>query len=120
MPKQTVKSTKRPVPKKTAAKKKTSHASTATKKRPTLTTKGPRRLAPAAPRRFGFHKPIKHPVKLPNVWRLTKTTAKVCWQHKLLFLVIAAWYAVLNLIFVQGLASNANALHCESPRHCAG
>lgn len=59
-------------------------------------------MVAAKPRR------LKQPVKLPNVWRLTKLTAQTLWQHKRLFIGMTLTYGLLNLILVQGLASNTN------------
>jgi len=95
-------STKAPAKKKVSAKK------ASVKRRPNLTVTGPRSLKPAPPKRFRFHKPIKHPVKLPSVWRITKGTAVVLWQNRVLFLVITGWYALLNIVFVQSLNGSAN------------
>ena len=61
-----------------------------------------------------FHKPIKHPVKLPSVWWLSVTTGRILWQNKVLFLAIAAWYAFLDIIFAQGLSSSANVTTLKS------
>jgi len=58
--------------------------------------------------------PTTRPVQLPRVWALTTTTAEVLWYNKGLFLAIAAWYAVLNLIFVQGLSNSANVANLKS------
>jgi hypothetical protein len=71
-------------------------------------TYGPRHLKPGIAK-FLPHKPIRHPVKLPNVWQLTQTTARTIWSNKVLFLGVAAIYGFLNLILVQGLTTSANA-----------
>jgi hypothetical protein len=113
MAKKSAKSTVRRAPAKAPAKKATTAKKTSVK-RPPATVSEPRRLKPGPPKRFRFHKPIKHPVKLPSVWRLTKRTAIIMWQNKLLFLVLIAWYAILNLIFVQGLANGTNATNVKS------
>ena len=57
---------------------------------------------------FRITKRIKHPVKLPNVWQLTKTAALTLWQHKQLFIGIILMYGLLNLLLVQGLASGTD------------
>ncbi len=75
----------------------------------------PKTSEPAGPRRpkqtnyksFRLHKRVKHFVRLPNVWRLTKTAAHTLWAHKKLFIGITLVYGVLNLIFVQGITSGA-------------
>src|SRR3982750_4766036 len=59
-------------------------------------------------------KPIKQPrrlkrqYRLPNAWQLTKAAWSVIWQHKRLFIGITLVYGLLNLILVQGLASNTD------------
>ena len=68
----------------------------------------PRQLKLAQSSRFRLHKPIKHPVKLPNVWILTKKSADIIWQNKRLFLGIIIIYGLLNLIFVQGLSNSTD------------
>lgn len=57
-------------------------------------------------------KPKKKPAaplpKLPNVWRLTKTTWQTLWEHKKLFIGITIIYGLLNLVLVQGLAGGTD------------
>ena len=65
----------------------------------------PSKAAPAirtGPRR------LKHPVKLPSVWRLTKQAARTLWTYRRLFAGIILIYGLLNLILVQGLANNTD------------
>jgi hypothetical protein len=50
-----------------------------------------------------LQKRVKHPVRLPSAWRLTKTTAQLIWEHKKLFAGITVVYGLLNLLFVQGI-----------------
>ncbi len=73
-----------------------------------LVAAAPRRVKPAQYKKLRLQKRIKHPVKLPNVWRLTKTTARTLWQHRGLFIGITLVYGLLNLILVQGLANSTN------------
>lgn len=68
----------------------------------------PRRLKQSKYKSLRLAKPIKHPVSLPNVWRLTKLSARALWQHKGLFIGITLVYGVLNLILVQGIAGSAD------------
>lgn len=51
---------------------------------------------------------LKQPVRLPGAWRLAKSAWQVLWQHRGLFLGITLVYGVLNLVLVQGLASNTD------------
>lgn len=94
-----------------SAKAAVKQATTAKKpvRRPPKTVSGPRRLKAGPPRRFWLHKPIKHPVTLPPVTLITKKTALILWQNKRLFLGISLLYALLTLIFLQGLNGTTNA-----------
>lgn len=69
---------------------------------------GPRRLKPPKYKSFKLQKRIRHPIQLPNVFKLTKATANLIWQNKKVFTVIILIYGVLNLIFVRGLAGGAD------------
>ena len=51
---------------------------------------------------------IKHPVRLPSVWILTKKTAILLWQNRRLFIGIAIIYGLLNIIFVTGLSGGTD------------
>ncbi len=68
----------------------------------------PRKLKPPEYKSLRPSKRIKHPVKLPSAWRVAKAAAKTLWQHKGLFLGITLVYGLLNLVLVQGLASNTD------------
>lgn len=76
----------------------------------------PRQLKIVSPRWWQVSKrlKIKHPVKLPNVWRLTKAAANTLWQHKRLFAGITVVYGLLNLVLVQGLASGTDVSSLKS------
>lgn len=50
----------------------------------------------------------KHHVALPNVWRLSRQAAAALWNHKKLFIGLTIIYGLLNLVLVQGLASNTD------------
>lgn len=56
----------------------------------------------AGPRR------VKLPLRLPNVWQLTKASARLLWQHKGLLVCITLVYGLLNLVLVQGLANSTD------------
>lgn len=56
-----------------------------------------------------LQKRIKHPTKLPSVYRIFKTAAITVWQHKGLFAGIIIVYGLLNLILVQGIATSNDA-----------
>lgn len=68
----------------------------------------PRRLKSAKYKTFQLQKRIKHPVRLPNIWRLTEAAAFTLWRNKRLFIGITIVYGLLNLILVQGLASGTD------------
>jgi hypothetical protein len=67
--------------------------------------KKPRKIKQAEYKSFRLQKRIKHPVRLPNVWRLSKATARLLINNKGLFLGITGVYGLLNLILAQGLGS---------------
>jgi hypothetical protein len=68
-----------------------------------------RRLKPPKYRALHIGKKLKPlAVKLPNVWELTKQSGRVLWQHKKLLIGITLVYGLLNLVLVQGLASNTD------------
>jgi hypothetical protein len=77
-------------------------------------TYGPRHLKTSLPKSFRLHKPVRHPVRLPNVWQLTTTTALIIWKNKGLFLSLAVIYGILSLILVQDATSSANATNLKS------
>jgi hypothetical protein len=83
-------------------------------KRKTLTATKPRRLKQAQYKSLRLQKRIKHPVKLPNVWRLTKTAAMTLWVHRRLFIGITLVYGVLNLILVQGFGNSTDVANLKS------
>lgn len=82
-------------------------AAAAAKKPAPKTVAKPRRLSKPPKGRLARLR-YKHPVKLPNVWQLTRAAAGVLWQHKRLFAGITLVYGLLNLVLVQGLASSAD------------
>lgn len=68
----------------------------------------PRRLKQARYKTLKLQNRIKHPVKLPNVWRLTRQAALTLWQHKRLFMGITLVYGLLNLLLAQGLSGGTD------------
>jgi len=54
---------------------------------------------------FRLQKRIKHPVKLPNVWQLTRSAALTLAEHRRLFIAITLVYGLLNLLLVQGFTA---------------
>lgn len=88
---------KRPVSKKTPAKPK-AKAQTNPRRLQQLKYRGLQRLKNRA----------KHPVKLPNVWQLTRTASLTLWEHRNLFAGIVAVYGLLNVILAQGLSGSSD------------
>src|ERR1700691_1505010 len=87
----------------TTAKKKVKKKPLATSVAAKSTRKaGPRKLQPRKYKWYQPHKPIRHPIKLPSVWKIVKKAAILLWTHKWLFLGITAIYALLTVILVQG------------------
>jgi hypothetical protein len=74
----------------------------------------PRRFKRLDHRSFRIHKRVKHPIKLPSVFRLTKMTAQLLWKNKLLFVGITLVYGLLTLIFVNGFSSGTNSAAIKS------
>lgn len=71
-------------------------------------TAKPRQFRQAQYKSLRLQKRIKHSVKLPNVWQLTKLSAQTLWRHKRLFIAITLIYGLLNLVLVRGLASGTD------------
>lgn len=67
-----------------------------------------RKLKQAEYKSFKLQKRIKHPIRLPNVYHLTKASAQLLWQYKKLFAGITLTYGLLNLILVQGIAGSTD------------
>ncbi|MDB5164560.1 MAG: hypothetical protein JWL89_186 [Candidatus Saccharibacteria bacterium] len=65
----------------------------------------PRRIRLGSYKSMRLQKRIKHPILLPNVWLLTKSTARLLWGQKKLFIGITLVYGLLNLVLVQGLVA---------------
>ncbi len=68
----------------------------------------PRRIKQGQYKSLRLQKRIKHPVQLPNIWRLTRAAALTLWQHKKLFIGITLIYGLLNVVLAQGLAGGSN------------
>ncbi len=77
------------------------------KRKPTASV-GPRRLKLPKYRSLRLQKRVKHPAKLPNVWRLTRTAGLTLWQHKNLFIGITLVYGLLNVLLAQGLSGGTD------------
>jgi hypothetical protein len=69
---------------------------------------GPRKLQARKYKWYQPHKPIRHPVKLPSVWKIVKEAAILLWVHKWLFLGITGVYALLTVILVQGFSGSTD------------
>ncbi len=68
----------------------------------------PRRVKLGRYKSLRLQKRIKHPVKLSNVWRLTKRAALLLWKYKRLFIGITLIYGFLNLTLAQGLSGGTD------------
>ncbi len=68
----------------------------------------PRRLRLGQYESFRLQKRIKHPIKLPNVWVITRQAFLTLWHHKRLFVGIILIYGFLNLTLAQGLANSTD------------
>lgn len=76
-----------------------------TKKTGKARTGKPRRIKQQQYKSLRLQKRIKHPVRLPGTWFITKTAALLLWNHKKLFIGVGLIYGLLNVILAQGLAS---------------
>lgn len=92
---------------KTSTKSASTKKSASAKSQP-LTAKKPRRLKQPQYKSWRLQKRIKHPIKLPNVIKLTKMSAKTLWRHKKLFIGITLVYGLLNLILTQSLSGTSD------------
>lgn len=68
----------------------------------------PRRVKQTPYKSLRLQKRIKHPVGLPNVWRISGRAGLTLWRSKRLFIGIIGIYGILNLILVQGFASSTD------------
>jgi hypothetical protein len=93
-------------PSRTTAKK--TPAKQASVQRPVTASLRPRRIKLPKYGSLRLQKRVKHPTKLPNVWRLTQTAALTLWQHKGLFIGITLVYGLLNVILAQGLSGGTD------------
>jgi len=107
MAKKTGKTARRRTAAQPAAKKKTM-AATATLQTELLGAALP------AYRSLRWPKRVKHPIRLPNVWRLSKAVVELLWLHRRLFIGITLVYGLLNLILVKGLASSTDVASLKS------
>lgn len=64
----------------------------------------PRRIKQPKYKTLRLQKSVKHPIRLPSVYWLTKTAFNTVWAHKKLFGAITLIYGLLNLLLVQGIA----------------
>ncbi len=68
----------------------------------------PRRVKPGKYRTLRLQKRIKHPVRLPNVWKITRTAALTLWRQKELFIGITLIYGFINFGLAQGFSGGAD------------
>lgn len=68
----------------------------------------PRRIKPGRYKSLRLQQRIKHPVKLPSVWRITKRSALTLWEHKELFIGIALIYGFVNVSLAQGTSGGTD------------
>lgn len=68
----------------------------------------PRRVKSPEYKSLRLQKRIKHPVKLPSVWALSKTAWRTLWSNKGLFAGITLIYGLLNLVLAQSLSGSTD------------
>ena len=86
-----------------AASKKTAGKAGVKKTAVTASATKPRRIKLGKYQSLRLQKRIKHPIKLPSAWRLTKQTAVTLWRFKRLFIGVTLIYGLLNLVLAQGV-----------------
>lgn len=74
----------------------------------------PRRLRQAPRYMLRFRKRVSQPQPIVSVWRITRRTAQILWQHKGLFLGLALIYGLLNLLLVSGFSGGADVSRIKS------
>lgn len=74
----------------------------------------PRRLRNAPRYKFRFRRQFSQPQPIVSVWRITRRTASILWQHKVLFLGLALIYGVLNLLLVRGFSGGTDVSQIKS------
>jgi len=103
---------------KTASKRAVAKPVSSTKTRPVPTTQqvsaDRRRPKLAAFRSWRPYQQVRHPMRLSNVWQLTKSVTELLWLHRRLFIGITLVYGLLNLILVKGLASSTDVASLKS------
>jgi hypothetical protein len=77
-------------------------------------TDKPRRLRDAPRYKFRFRRQFSQPQPIVSVWRITRRTASILWQHKRLFLGLAITYGLLNLILVRGFSGGTDVSQIKS------
>ena len=85
--------------------------STKTVKKPVVTKPRPaqtRKLKQRKYKSLKLQKRIKHRVKLPSVYKITKVALRTVWLHKKLFASLTIIYGLLNLMLVQGIGGNTD------------
>jgi len=61
-----------------------------------------------------LQKRIKHHIKLPSVYKITKKAFRTVWDNKALFAGITLIYGILNLILVQGFAGSSDTTNLKA------
>lgn len=68
----------------------------------------PRRVKLGNYRTLRLQKRIRHPVRLPNVWKITRKAALTLWRQKALFIGITLIYGFINFGLAQGFSGGAD------------
>ena len=88
--------------------KKAAKKTAAAKPSPTASAAKPRRVKLGKYQTLKLQKRIKHPVRLPNFWQITKKASRTLWQHKEVFIGITLIYGLLNLVLAQGFSGGTD------------
>lgn len=74
----------------------------------------PRRLRAPRYKTLRLTKRIKHPVKLPSTWRLTKSALQLIFRNWKLVLGVLVVYEILNMLLVRGLSGGTDVSQLKS------
>lgn len=66
----------------------------------------PRRVKMPKYSSLKLSKRIKHPIKIPSVWQITKKSSRLLWNSRQVFIGITLIYGLLNVVLAQGLGGS--------------
>jgi hypothetical protein len=91
-----------------AAKMKTAKSAKPAKSASAKSAAEPRRIKLGDYKTLRLQRRIRHPIKLPNVWQITRASARLLWEHRNLFIGITLIYGAVNVILAQGFSGGTD------------